>query len=167
MLCVGCRVIKDFDLLKKQLAELATVLNTFKSEQVQLRIVELVFGIEELNVEADHDSQHQTVRKKRRKKGLTIGTKGVSGVQTTTSAIKKSPKPRTSGGATDTLKQLVKDGYFKSPKLIGEIAEYCKTKLAKTYKSNELSPGLGRLVRDKVLDRDKDAKNNQFSYKNS
>jgi len=36
-------MIKNFEEIKKQLGELSDVLNKFKSEQVQLRIVELVF----------------------------------------------------------------------------------------------------------------------------
>ena len=36
-------MIQDFEEVKKQLAELSDVLNKFKSEQVQLKIVELVF----------------------------------------------------------------------------------------------------------------------------
>ena len=36
-------MIKNFDELKKQLSDLAGVINSFKSEAVQLRIVELVF----------------------------------------------------------------------------------------------------------------------------
>ena len=158
-------MIKDFDLVKKQLTELASVLNTFKSEQVQLRIVELVFGGEDTSEGVDEALHHQSLKSGRKRKRTKAEVKVPQKSGTKTSAAKKSQKPRSSGGATDTLKQLVADGYFKTPKLIGEIVEHCKTKLAKTYKSNELSPGLGRLVKDKVLDRDKDAKTKQFSYK--
>lgn len=38
-------MIKNFEIVKKQLSELAGIVNSFKSEAVQLRIVELIFGI--------------------------------------------------------------------------------------------------------------------------
>ena len=38
-------MIKNFDEIKEQLKELSGVINSFKSEAVQLRIVELVFGL--------------------------------------------------------------------------------------------------------------------------
>ena len=36
-------MIKNFDVIKEQLKELAGVINSFKSEAVQLRLIELVF----------------------------------------------------------------------------------------------------------------------------
>ncbi|MES1172570.1 MAG: hypothetical protein ABUL77_04985, partial [Bacteroidota bacterium] len=52
-------MIKNFEETKLQLAELATVLNSFKSEAVQLRIIELVFqgGAERGAAPADEDSR--------------------------------------------------------------------------------------------------------------
>ena len=40
-------MIKDFKKIKEQLIELSDVINSFKSEQVQLRLVELIFGTAE------------------------------------------------------------------------------------------------------------------------
>ena len=37
-------MISNFDEVKKQLSELSEVINKFKSEAVQLRIVEIVLG---------------------------------------------------------------------------------------------------------------------------
>jgi len=36
-------MLKDLEQLKKQLAELAEVINSFKSEAVQLKIIEFIF----------------------------------------------------------------------------------------------------------------------------
>jgi hypothetical protein len=41
-------MIKDFDVLKKQLEDMAGVINRFKSEAVQLRLAELLFQRMEL-----------------------------------------------------------------------------------------------------------------------
>ena len=40
-------MIKNFDVIKEQLKELAGVINSFKSEAVQLRLIELVFEVAE------------------------------------------------------------------------------------------------------------------------
>lgn len=37
-------MIQNFDLLKQQLSELSPIINSFKSETVQLRVIELVFA---------------------------------------------------------------------------------------------------------------------------
>jgi hypothetical protein len=36
-------MLKNIDLIKKQLSELASVINLYKSEAVQLKLVELIF----------------------------------------------------------------------------------------------------------------------------
>ena len=58
--------MKKFEHLKGQLAELASVLNSFKSEAVQLRIVDLLFkgSIEEDPVEVPSTDDETPVRKR-------------------------------------------------------------------------------------------------------
>jgi hypothetical protein len=152
-------MIKDFEQIKKQLVELSQAVNAFKSEAVQLRIVELIFKID-----GHHDNDEQEVESdapshaKRKRRGKTKS-------MTNTSTDKKSSKPKGNGGATDVLRQLVTDGFFSSPKMIGEVVKHCNVKLAKAFKANELSPGLVKLVREKVLDRDKDKETKQYKYR--
>lgn len=155
-------MIKDFEQVKKQLMDLSQAVNAFKSEAVQLRIVELLFKSASIDGEASNDDQSQTdvqgkkTKKRRKKKFSPVAP---------SSSNKKPTKTKSGGGATDVLRQLVTDGYFKNPKQIGEIVDHCKVKLAKSFKANELSPGLLKLVREKVLDRDKDKETSQFKYR--
>src|SRR4051812_23698220 len=59
-------MINNFEVVKTQLVELSDAINKFKSEAVQLRIVELIFAAEE--VEPDEDLTNATTRRKRRNK---------------------------------------------------------------------------------------------------
>lgn len=63
-------MIKNFEELKKQLEELSTVINSFKSESVQLRIVELIFQseINESDEEFSSSAAPQRKSSRRRKK---------------------------------------------------------------------------------------------------
>jgi hypothetical protein len=65
-------VIKNFDEVKKQLGELSDVVNKFKSEQVQLKIVELVFrgaAVNPENPEAGFNPAPLPRKRARRGKG--------------------------------------------------------------------------------------------------
>ena len=151
-------MIKDFEQIKKQLLELSQAVNAFKSEAVQLRIVELIFNIDVQHEGEGQEGKNDALPRARRKHN------GKSRPAAKSSTEKKSPTPKGNGGATDVLRKLVDDGFFSSPKMIGEIVQHCNVKLAKSFKANELSPGLVKLVREKVLDRDKDKETKQYKY---
>lgn len=158
-------MLKDFETVKKQLKELSEVLNGFKSEAVQLRIIELLFKGTTVGSDVgegdDEDKPSQvaplrtTSRKKRSKKIKTGDPE------------KKSSAAKGRPGPLKTLEQLVTDNYFKSKKTIGEIVEYCKDDLTVTYKSTDLSGPLMKLVRDKKLKRVKNPTTNQYEYSNA
>ena len=57
-------MLKDFDELKRQLSELSKIVNEFKSEAVQLRIVDHIFGLDSAEEEDVTDLSPAT-RKKR------------------------------------------------------------------------------------------------------
>jgi hypothetical protein len=60
----GCAVIRNFEEVKKQLVELSDVVNKFQSEQVQLKIVELVFQGAGVDLEqSDEKSIRSTFRR--------------------------------------------------------------------------------------------------------
>jgi hypothetical protein len=151
--------IEDVQDKKKYLAELATVLNSFKSEAVQLRLLEHLLG----DVGADKDqaqpngNSKQSLRR-RRKQPRPSGDNGGSGSPTK----KKSAASGT--GAVATLAQLAEEDFFKEPRTIGDIIEHCKHNLARSFKANEISGKLGQLVRSKQLTRVKNA-DNQYEYK--
>lgn len=167
-------MIKNFEEVRKQLAELAQVLNAYKSEAVQLRLVELIFNGATPAAEKEAagltlTSPLATVlpgrKKPRRKAAARTPAKASSGDP----GEKKEPKVRaakTSGsrkGAKATLTQLVAEGFFKTPRTIGAIVEHCDHNLATKFGSNEFSGSLGRFVRAKTLKRAKNA-DNQYEY---
>ncbi|MDT8068211.1 MAG: hypothetical protein ROO76_08590 [Terriglobia bacterium] len=145
---------------KEQLLELAEVLNKFASEAVQLRVLELVFAEENTSHEEPRRGSlsvtkrpHRIVRRKQESQPDTEGKKWT-----------EKKKRGTGSGAPATLTQLVEGTFFDSPRTINDIIEYSKHNLARTFKANEFSGKLARLVRNGALTREKNAEN-QYEYK--
>ena len=152
-------MINNFDTVKLQLKDLSEVVNAFKSEAVQMRIVELVFGFEqpEENV-TDEVAGDVTSSKKKR-------TKGTSKKKAIEKVGGKTTSKRASGsGAPATLSKLVGGDFFSKPKTIGDIVGHCELKMARKFKQNEFSGKLGGLVREGTLTRGKNA-DGQYEYK--
>jgi hypothetical protein len=151
--------IEDIQDKKKHLADLATALNSFKSEAVQLRLLEHLLGdsgVDESQVQPNGNSKSSPRR--RRKQPKPSADSGGS----RSPAKKKSAASGT--GPVATLAELVEGDFFNEPRTIGDIIEYCKHHLARSFKANEISGKLGNLVRKKQLTRAKNA-NNQYEYK--
>lgn len=150
-------MIKNFDAIKEQLKELAGVINSFKSEAVQLRLIELVFEAAEVGsgsesgggATADKDRPQ---RRSRKVKAPATKRDGAS-------------RPKGSGrpGGKAMLDRLHGEGFFKKPKTIRQLVEHCEHNLAFKYKQNEFSGPLGRLTRDGKLKRTKNA-DKQYEY---
>ncbi len=154
-------MIKNFDVIKEQLRELAEVINTFKSEAVQLRLIELVFeaaesgsGRESGGGEGGAADRERTSRRKARsqtrpakqKEGAAGKAKGVG-------------RP----GGKLMLDRLLSEGFFKKPRTIKQLVEHCEHNLAFKYKQSDFSGSLGRLTRDGKLKRTKNA-DKQYEY---
>lgn len=158
-LCEDVMPIEDIQDKKKYLAELATVLNSFKSEAVQLRLLEHLLGdigVDEGQVQPNGNPKSSPRRRPKQPKPS--ADNGGSG-----SPAKK--KSAASGpGAVATVAQLVEGDFFKKPRTIGDILEHCKHNLARSFKANEISGKLGQLVRSKQLTRAKNA-DHQYEYK--
>jgi hypothetical protein len=155
-------MIKNFAELKKELSELAGVVNSFKSEAVQLRIVDLVFRGVEIPEEEEGDPRQERQTTQRR------GTSRKTKKSTTngTSAKKDEKKPGRGGrraGAAAILTQLIDEGFFKTKRTINAIIDHAGKKKARKFKANELSGPLARFVRDGRLDRDPN-KDGQYEY---
>ena len=58
-------------------------------------------------------------------------------------------------GARTALRELAQTEFFKTPRIIGEIQRHLERKRALRFTQENLSPHLGVLVREGVLDRDK------------
>lgn len=161
-------MIKDFETVKNQLKELSEVINNFKSEAVQLRIIELIFkgvkvkdpqDIEEEEEEEEIEKEIKTdlkPKKKAKNKKTESDDKGTK----KTGAGKSTPSPYA------TLEKLHSDGFFKTKRLIGDIKTHCKDKLALTYQSSDLSPVLIKMIKDDKLNRTKNNEN-QYEYINA
>lgn len=153
-------MIKNFDSLKAQLTELASVINSFKSEAVQLRILELIFQVSSSeSAEPDPanglEQRNRTLsHRRRRPKARGESEHG----NTRRKAARKGRK----GGAT-ILAELVDEGFFKQKRTINDVIRHASSAKARILKAGELSGPLGRFVRDSRLKREKNA-DGQYEY---
>jgi hypothetical protein len=151
-------MIKNFEVVKKQLQELAGVINGFKCEAVQLKIVELLFQRMGIAVVDREPSGRVNVKRKRlpHKNG-----------PPSDNSEKLPRKQRASKGNRPgpgaMVNQLTSEGFFKQPKTIQSIIDHCQSKLAYSYTSSELAVALTRALRSNSLKREKNAQN-QFEY---
>lgn len=149
-------MIEDFDELKVQLNELAAIINSFQSEAVQIRLIELILG-DHIEVAGKQDLQGSTIQEKppkpSAKKAKPARKAKEKKEQPAATPRSRSGKP----GAQATLTRLIGEGFFKKPKTIKEIVDYCETKLALQFKQNDFSGKLVRKVRDGDLKREKNA----------
>ena len=152
-------MIKNFETVKKQIRELAGVVNSFKSEAVQLRIVELIFGIMPEEEVQDDDNSKGTASKPKKTKRKKKATSKPEGKPT-----KSKKKSVTAGtGSLVILNKLVEGKFFSTPKSINDIIKHCDTALARKFKANEFSGRLARMTRNGKLTRQKN-KDNQYEY---
>jgi hypothetical protein len=152
-------MLKDLEQLKKQLSDLSEVINKFKSEAVQLKIVEYLFeGTSEAAASPKTTDVHADgSRKRRRKKASRRGDRGASGEEA------KGRGRRGGKGAVAVLSELVDGDFFNQKRTIGDIVEHCVHTQARRYKANEFSGALGRHTRNGVLRRVKNAEG-QYEY---
>lgn len=149
-------MIQKLDAIKKQLSELAAVLNAFKSEAVQLRVLDFVLGEESLEELDEKPANIRTSRRSRPRRTATLKK-----TDSATSATRKKSSAGT--GAPATLNQLLAGTFFDKPRTINDIIGHCKHNLARTFKANEFSGKLGRMVRTGNLVRKKNA-DKQYEY---
>jgi hypothetical protein len=155
-------VFKDFETTKSHLTELAEIINKFKSEAVQLRLVELIFaggGFVPSAASQQETTPPATSAKPRRKSRPKSSSKADDGA----GGKKRTPS---GGGAVATLVKIFEEGYFKQPRSIGDICAHCEVNLARRIKPNEISGKLGRMVRSRQLSRTKNS-DNQYVYTNA
>jgi hypothetical protein len=144
--------------IKSQLAELAASVNAFKSEAVQLKVVELLFQKLAVgdplrdNTESKRDSGRLNRKRARAKVAKSPGIPGNG---------KRSS--RRSVGSVAALGRMLEGGYFKQARTLADMVQHSTEKLAIPMKQNEISGKLARLVRDGTLARTKNA-DGQFEY---
>lgn len=152
-------MIKDFDVMKQQLRDLAGVLNDFKSEAVQLRVVEFLF--QQMGIESQDIEGRKGAAEKQKKDVIRKSKSGIKEKEKKARAKRVSKGGRPGPGAI--ISQLIAEGFFKKPKLVQDIITHCQSKSGYSYKTSELSVGLVRAVRNKALQRRTNAQN-QFEY---
>jgi hypothetical protein len=145
-------MINNFEVIKKQLGELASVINLFKSEAVQLKIVELIFTVQEEKSELI-PPEGAAKKKIIKKKQIARGEKG------SRKKIKSAPRL----GAVALLSKLCEGDFFKKPKTIGDIVKHAEVNYARKCKANEFSGRLARMVRGGQLKRTKN-EDGQYEY---
>lgn len=147
----------DLGAMRQRLKELADVINAFKSEAVQLKVLDLLTAGAVPDTSVSARKTDMTARKRRRPK-----------------AAKDKPTPsRPPGqaaarggagrGAFAIVSALITEGFFKTPRTIGDLIEHSGTQKGRHFKANEVSPALLRLLRNGTLNRKKN-KDNQYEY---
>ena len=142
---------KHIEKLKKQLMEISEVVNSFKSEAVQVKVVDrLLDAMLELE-KTDGEAGEVFIKKGYKPRN------GEDGSYTFASGPKKP-------GATKILNQLLSGDFFDTPRSISSIANYCKDNFDSEFKTSELSGILLKLANENKLRRERSNENNRFEY---
>lgn len=140
---------KHIEKLKKQLTEIAEVVNAFKSEAVQLKIVDRLLDVLVDFDKADTEGADFSIKKHYKK---------ADGENYPFAQSRKKP------GATKVLNQLLSTDFFNTAHSISSIADYCKENFDSDFKTSELSGILLKLANENKLKRERSKDNNRFEY---
>jgi hypothetical protein len=153
------KAVIDIDELQKKLRIIAEVVNSFKSEAVQLRVVDALIG--QLGIHVTPTSGHTDTKKtpKRSRQGRKKPTAPVD----VKAGGSRSSRSAGSPGSLAMISELLGSGFFKQPRTIADIVAHCAASRGHHYKANECSPALLRLLRDEKLERQKN-KDGQYEY---
>lgn len=151
-------MIDNFEEKKSQLDALSKVLNKFDSEAVQLRILDHLFGNADV-VDGHIQGSNTEVARKTASKRKARKPKPSSS-QSKTAGSTKSKKD----GPKAVIEQLITEGYFTERRSIGDVREHCKINLARNFKTTDLSPAFSRLIKDRVLAREKNNESKSYEY---
>ena len=136
---------KHIEKLKKQLMDISEVVNSFKSEAVQVKIIDKLF---DAMAESEKGEDGYENGKKHRKQDETDDHQNG----------RKKP------GATKILNQLLTTDFFAAPQSISSVADFCKDNFNSAFKTSELSGILLKLAKENKLRRERNDSNNRFEY---
>jgi len=145
---------KHTEKLRKQLLEISEVVNAFRSEAVQVKIIDRLLDsiIDGERHDGDGELKIQDLRgRKRRNDFEEEGSEG---------RIRGRKKP----GATKILNQILHTDFFDTRRSIAAIANYCKDTYDSDFKTSELSGILLKLANEGKLKRERNNENNRFDY---
>ena len=140
---------KQIEKLKKQLVEVAEVVNSFQSEAVQVRIIDRLLEVMIESEKTDVEGSELFSKKGRRVR-----------IEDENGALPGRKKP----GATKILNQLLNTDFFDIQRSISSIANYCKDQYDSDFKTSELSGILLKLANENKLRRERSNENNRFEY---
>jgi len=154
-------MIENFDEVKRQLKELSSIVNAFKSEAVQLRLIDRIFDSVSAESASSPSEKNSAPNKRARKRSA----RSASTPNATVPATQRGSRGRSPSrlGGKATLTRLYEEGYFKKLHTINDIVQHAETNLATKLKQSDLSGPLARYVRDGKLKRKKN-KDNQYEY---
>ena len=142
---------KHIEKLKKQLLEISEVVNSFRSEAVQVKIIDRLLDAMLESEKGETDGVDALNRRGRR-------TRQGDDDENSSSIGRKKP------GATKILNQLLLTDFFSIRHSISEIADYCKENYDSDFKTSELSGILLKLAKENKLKRERSNDNNRFEY---
>jgi hypothetical protein len=149
--------------LKKNIGELAGVLNQFKSELVQVRLLESFLTTAGSVIQPVVGLAASAVAPKRRGRPPGSGKKAAKAAPPAPKAAKRGRRKRSKMGATGALHKLLASGFFKAHRSISDVTDACKSKLGLDIAVTNLSGPLMRFVKEKKLTRAKN-KDDKFEY---
>jgi hypothetical protein len=137
---------KQIEKLKKQLFEISDVVNAFKFEAVQVKVIDrLLDTMIDWEKEGDGaDTSSKRIRQQTTSNRLSNGER----------------KP----GATKVLNQLIHTEFFDEARSIADVANYCKDEYDADFKTSELSGILLKLANESKLKRERNNDNNRYEY---
>jgi hypothetical protein len=141
---------KHIEKLKKQLMEISEVVNSFKSEAVQVKVVDRLLDVMIELEKTEGDGAEVFIKK---------GYKARND-ESNYSYGRGAKKP----GATKILNQLLSTDFFDTARSISSIANYCKENFDSEFKTSELSGILLKLAKENKLRRERSNENNRFEY---
>jgi hypothetical protein len=142
---------KHIEKLKKQLLEISEVVNSFRSEAVQVKIIDRLLDAMIESEKGDIEGGDVLSRRGRK-------IRQGDDEENASSAGRKKP------GATKILNQLLSTDFFSARHSISEIADYCKENYESDFKTSELSGILLKLAKENKLKRERSNDNNRFEY---
>ncbi len=148
--------------LKKDIGQLAGLLNQFKSEAVQVKLLDRFLSGNAVGVELPATAAPPSAAAPKRR-GRPPGSGGGNVAAPAAKVGKPGRRARSKMGATGALHKLLESGFFKAHRTIADVTAACKGKLGLEIAVTNLSGPLMRFVAEKKLIRSKN-KDDKFEY---
>ena len=148
---------KKIESLKEQLKEVSSLLNIFKSEAVQIRILELLFEKEFKSKGLSFDRGNgKTVREGKPGRPKLNKPEKKAG--------RKSKARRTNAGPTVFLSKLESENFFHQPRSLRDIVNYCNSKLVQTFKTTDFTSPMAKMVKENKLKKGRSADGKSYVF---